>query len=450
MHIYFRSPGVPESRSPLIRRDVRRVHRVGGLSWLNFTGTLLMALTGLSAAFPAQASTTVVGTIPASFGVTPTGAATYAIPITVPRGSGGLTPSIGLVYNSQSGEGAASYGWTLSGLSAITRCAKTIDDDGVTQAIQLNVYDNTNRLASVTTHSGTDTYQYNALGQRVEKTVGGTTTVFVYDEAGHLIGEYTPTGTLIEEHIWLNNRPIGVITSSGLYYVHTDQLDTPRYITNASKQLVWEWQSDPFGNGAPTGSLTYNLRFPGQYYDAETGLNYNLNRYYNPTIGRYVESDPIGLRGGVNTYAYTFNNPLGYVDPLGLYWEYCQNTGAINFVNNITGQVTPIDKGFSGHMQGFNNPSLQAVPYVGPIPVGEYLISQPIFNDAHLVGPVFNLTPINGTNTYTRKDLMIHGGNPHNYTLSSLGCIIAGPLTRWKIAFSGDQDLHVIDCGNSF
>jgi len=172
-------------------------------------------------------------------------------------------------------------------------------------------------LASVTTHSGTDTYQYNALGQRVEKTVGGTTTVFVYDETGHLIGEYTPSGTLIAEHIWLNNRPIGVITSSGLYYVHTDQLGTPRVITNSSKTIVWQWNSDPFGNSAPTGSLTYNLRFPGQYYDAETGLNYNLNRNYNPNIGRYVESDPIGLGGGANTYAYTGDNSLKYDDPTG-------------------------------------------------------------------------------------------------------------------------------------
>ncbi len=182
-------------------------------------------------------------------------------------------------------------------------------------------YDNTNRLASVTTSSGTDTYQYNALGERVEKTVGSTTTVYVYDEAGHLIGEYTSTGGLIAEHIWLGNRPIGVITSSGLYYVQTDQLGTPRVITNSSKTIVWQWHSDPFGNSTPTGSLTYNLRFPGQYYDAETGHNYNYFRYYDPTIGRYIESDPIGLGGGVNTYAYTLNSPLGYLDPFGLFTQ---------------------------------------------------------------------------------------------------------------------------------
>ncbi len=186
-------------------------------------------------------------------------------------------------------------------------------------------YDNTNRLASVVTSSGTDTYQYNALGQRVEKTVGSTTTVYVYDEAGHLIGEYTPSGTLIAEHIWLNDRPIGVKTSTGLYYVHTDQLNTPRYITNSSKTVVWQWSSDPFGNTTPTGSLTYNLRFPGQYYDAETGHNYNYFRDYDPTTGRYIESDPIGLAGGSpSTYAYAGGNPFSNFDPLGLF---CTSSG---------------------------------------------------------------------------------------------------------------------------
>ena len=154
--------------------------------------------------------------------------------------------------------------------------------------------------------------------------MNGTTTIFIYDEAGHLLGEYTPSGSLIEEHIWLNDRPIGVITPNGLYYVQTDQLNTPRAITNSSKQLVWEWSSDPFGTTAPNqnpsglGTFAYNLRFPGQYYDAETGHNYNYFRDYDPTIGRYIESDPIGLAAGINTYAYVKNNPIINKDPTGL------------------------------------------------------------------------------------------------------------------------------------
>jgi RHS repeat-associated protein len=117
-----------------------------------------------------------------------------------------------------------------------------------------------------------------------------------------------------------------------VYYVHTDHLNTPRRITSPSTNaIVWRWDSEPFGTAAanqnPSGTGTqfiYNLRFPGQYYDAETGLSYNYFRDYDPGTGRYIESDPIGLMGGVNTYAYVRGNTLMYVDPLG--WVLVQVT----------------------------------------------------------------------------------------------------------------------------
>ena len=184
-------------------------------------------------------------------------------------------------------------------------------------------YDDANRLASVTGSSGTYTYQYDPFGERVSKDVGGIRTLFVYDQAGHLLGEYAQGGALIEETIWLGNRPIGIITPNGLYYVQADQTDTPRAITDANQKVVWEWPSDPFGNDTPNqnpsglGTFTYNLRFPGQYFDSETGHNYNYFRDYDPTIGRYIESDPIGLAGGLNTYLYADANPLARSDSKG-------------------------------------------------------------------------------------------------------------------------------------
>ena len=107
--------------------------------------------------------------------------------------------------------------------------------------------------------------------------------------------------------------------------VHKDHLDTPRRITNETGDLVWRWQSDAFGNGLPNAdydedgyTYEFNMRFPGQYYDYESGLHYNWNRYYDPEIGRYITSDPIGLQGGINTYLYSFANPSMYLDFTGL------------------------------------------------------------------------------------------------------------------------------------
>ena len=117
------------------------------------------------------------------------------------------------------------------------------------------------------------------------------------------------------------------VADVGFSYVHADHLGTPRAITRPSdNSLVWKWENtDPFGNNAPnedpsaTGTaFKYNLRFPGQYYDQETGTHYNWNRDYDAATGRYIQSDPIGLDGGINTYAYVKGSPLKYVDPDGL------------------------------------------------------------------------------------------------------------------------------------
>lgn len=118
----------------------------------------------------------------------------------------------------------------------------------------------------------------------------------------------------------------GTPTPIAVYYVHADQLGTPRAITRPSDDaIVWKWDNtEPFGNSAANdnpsglGTFAYNPRFPGQYYDAETGTNYNGARDYDPTIGRYIESDPIGLEAGLNTYAYVDSDPLNFTDPSGL------------------------------------------------------------------------------------------------------------------------------------
>jgi len=105
-----------------------------------------------------------------------------------------------------------------------------------------------------------------------------------------------------------------------IYYLHNDHLNTPQKATNASQAIVWDNITEAFGEpNALTGTLTNNLRFPGQLFDGEGTLNQNANRYYSYWHGRYTQPDPIGLSGGVNPYVYTGNNPVGRIDPSGLY-----------------------------------------------------------------------------------------------------------------------------------
>ncbi|MCA9468229.1 MAG: hypothetical protein KC643_22705 [Nitrospira sp.] len=137
----------------------------------------------------------------------------------------------------------------------------------------------------------------------------------------------TNSGNLIREYIYLNGEPLVQVDAGSpevLTYLHTDHLATPRYGTNSAGSTVWTWDFGAFGKEVPTGSATVNLRFPGQYFDSETGLHYNWNRYYNPATGRYVSSDLIGLIGGLNTYAYSYSNPLLRHDTSGFYAEVYQ------------------------------------------------------------------------------------------------------------------------------
>ncbi|MGI9302296.1 MAG: RHS repeat-associated core domain-containing protein [Gammaproteobacteria bacterium] len=116
------------------------------------------------------------------------------------------------------------------------------------------------------------------------------------------------------------NVGIGVGTDASVYYIHNDHLGTPQVITGHLRQVVWQADQTPFGQTTvTTNTLGNNLRFPGQYFDSETGLHYNYFRDYNPATGRYIQSDPIGLAGGLNTYAYASANPLAYYDPYGLF-----------------------------------------------------------------------------------------------------------------------------------
>lgn len=205
-------------------------------------------------------------------------------------------------------------------------------------------YDESNRFSKVIkTENNVQTtlarYIHNAYGERTIKVKeDGSISTFMYNDIGQLISEtqYNANKEKVKEiyWAWLDTMPIaqievpftnGVASAQTVYYIHSDHLDTPRWATNQNGQKVWSWQSDAYGttmaNEDPLGTgvnTTIPLRFAGQYFDSETGFHYNYFRTYIPDLGRYSQSDPIGLEGGWNTFLYVEGNPISYNDPYGL------------------------------------------------------------------------------------------------------------------------------------
>lgn len=257
-------------------------------------------------------------------------AATYSIGYTYDK-NGNRTS---LTATGQHMQPAASVSYTYTGnkLASLSKAGvgQTISH---TANAELNfgtflpTYDNGGRRKVDRSSAGYYYMNYNHKNERSfrDYVVSNTVTVmtqFIYDEQSHLISEYDKNG-LVVEYVWLGDKPIAAIYGSGaatkIYYIISDGQNTPRrLVDSANHAVVWAWDSTAFGLGNPTGSITFNLRFPGQYYDVGTNQFYNHNRYYNPELGRYMEPDPIGLEGGLNPYAYAGSNPVMNVDPSGL------------------------------------------------------------------------------------------------------------------------------------
>jgi RHS repeat-associated protein len=192
------------------------------------------------------------------------------------------------------------------------------------QALDLD-YAANNRLAQVVKAGRiVGSYVYDANGLRAQKTTGSRARQFIYDDQAHLLGDYTPDTQQKREYLWLEGALVATLDTStqgiSVHYVGTDFLGTPRRVVNTGGYPVWGWAyaGEAFGDAPALGSYDLAMRFPGQYYDAETGLNYNLMRDYEPGIGRYLQFDPIGLEGGLNGYGYVGANPLAQIDPFGL------------------------------------------------------------------------------------------------------------------------------------
>jgi len=188
----------------------------------------------------------------------------------------------------------------------VTVTALASDSDGAVAKVEF--FDGGSLVGTATTSSGNSTY---------------STTL-----NNLALGSHTLTARATDDHGFSTSSiAVPVVVTSAvaqIYYIHTDHLNTPRMIQDQAGNAVWRNDNtEPFGDSVPNenpsglGALELNLRFPGQYFDRETGNFHNVARDYWPNGGRYVESDPIGLRAGMNTYAYAHSNSLLYVDPDG-------------------------------------------------------------------------------------------------------------------------------------
>jgi RHS repeat-associated protein len=215
---------------------------------------------------------------------------------------------------------------------------------------------------------------------------------YAYDEAGHLVGEYDANQVPIYETAYLGDAPVAVVkqdrttpavVQTSVANVYTDQLGAPRVIARATDSAVlWRWdQAEAFGatppdqNPSGLGVFTFNQRLPGQVFGAESNTFYNWHRNYHPDTGRYLQSDPIGLQGGLNTYGYVGGNPLSRVDPRGLAsCTFSMSTGRLVCTPANQGNSPvdiPVASGNNGGgQQCRNNPACTAIPNHGPIPTG--------------------------------------------------------------------------------
>lgn len=242
----------------------------------------------------------------------------------------------------------------------------TLDDRG--GAATTLTYNSMDRLVQVSAGAVTLVdYVYGADGQRAVKATTAATTHYLYDPGGALYAETDGAGTVLREYVTLGGVTLAVIDSGGVSYVHNDHLSTAQKMTDgATGAVVWDASYRPFGEvTVTTAAASLNQRFPGQYADAETGYSDNWNRTYDPSLGRYLQSDPIGLEGGLNTYGYVSGNPVGGIDPWGLTEHYgdLQSTydalesARVGALNAIAGWQDSLTFGLAKHVRekfGYN------------------------------------------------------------------------------------------------
>ena len=341
------------------------------------------------------------------------------------------------------GIGSYVYAPSSNRLTNRPQGAVTLDGAGHTtaQAGFSYTWDGAGRLKTVSL-SGTllATYHYDARHRRTRKETtaaapqGVATVLYAYDQDDHLLAETDATGP-IRSYLWRDDTPVAQVEhrpTRKVLYLETDHLNTPRAARNEAGARVWRWEADAFGSSLPDedpdgdGQATaVNLRYPGQYFDPESGLHYNQARYYDPTTGRYLSPDPIGLAGGLNTYSYVLNNPLKFIDPTGLSTAVVDRGNGTIAVTLNNGQTVTYPAG-----NNTTNPSADpnTVGSNGPAPAGTWPVQSPINTSGDFrYGPYF--WPIgavdaqgNRADIARQRGIGLHGGR-RSHQSRTQGCV---------------------------
>ena len=221
-------------------------------------------------------------------------------------------------------------------------------------------WDFENRLTqAVNPGVGATTFRYDPFGRRIQKSGPLGTTNYLYD-GRNILGELDVSGNVLARYTQSPglDQPLAELRSGTTSYYEQDGIGSVSALSNSSGALASTYIYDSFGNStASTGSLTNPYRYTGREFDPETGIYEYRHRYYDSSVGRFINEDPIGFGGGADFYRYVFNSPTNLVDPWGLAPNCVMTHSGLvcTNANPVSDQIDTLQLFFSGAQRDGNN-----------------------------------------------------------------------------------------------